>query len=116
MKQGRSRGFLDQAFNLWKQSATGDLEKIEHLLEGAIAEVRPRQNFQKTLGERLAHQVSSTPIQLEKAGKNRTTTKPSSQAFDFPLLVTGILGGLVLILMGARLLVYFLGNSRSSQT
>jgi len=110
MKQ--PQGLLRKLANFTSQDMESELEEIEHLLEGAIAEVKPRRDFQKGLGERLAHQADNHTIEIENKFRQQYIPQNARQTVDIPLLAAGLLGGLALILMGVRLLLYIQGRRR----
>lgn len=116
MTQGENLGVFDRVVDFFANRKPGELEQIEHILEGMIGNVEPRGNFRKELGDRLNHREDISQVEVEKSPKfRRPILENSSRSSDVSLLVTGLFGGLILILMGVRLLIYFRGRNRSTQ-
>lgn len=115
MKEALPVRIFDHLIKVTSRSQDNDLEEIEHLLEEMIAEVTPRRDFQKSLGERLA-QVDSASVEVEGTKKPAIVVNAPPPAYDYSLLAVGIVGGLVLILMAVRLLINLQRRKNSTQT
>lgn len=113
------RGTISELINQVSKAATKkkeDLDRIEELLTGAIASVEPRHDFKKGLGERLTNQEREMPVELEGSAKGaKVIMRQPRNSFDFPLLATGLISGVVLIMMGVQLLIYLRVRSQSLQ-
>ena len=105
---------LDRVVDLFANRKAGELEQVENLLQGVIAQVEPRRDFRKELGERLSQQNQDSPVVIERSPKPRADLSlRESPPSGFSWLITGIVGGLILIVMAVRLLIYFNGRNRS---
>ena len=117
MTHGGNLGVFDRVVDFFANRKPGELEQIEHILEGMIDKVEPRGDFRKELGDRLNHREDASQVEVEKSPKlRRPILENYSRSSDISLLFTGIFGGLILILMGVRLLIYFRGRNRSPQS
>lgn len=117
MKQEHVRNIFSQVDALLRGSKLDDLEKIEHLLEGTISKVEPRNDFRKGLGQRLVNQHEDSPVEIERIrGSIKRDTDYSPISPEISMLVTGLIGGIALIFVGVRILLYFRERGQISRS
>lgn len=71
------------------------LEDLEGLLQGALVEVAPRQDFVKSLDQRLVHADAAPEIQPAL----------SIGRWDQLLAVLGVLGGVLVLVVGLWIII-----------